>query len=394
MVYSSSEALIEAMTSHDLTAPVRSALDSPDVDVIDWRGEVLHGGMGFIGSVYRFTGTADDRGALVSWSLVLKAIRGEASEAPTHLGYWKREPLAYQSGLLDELPEGLGAPRCHGCVVTDDRAWLWLEDVRDDFGADWPLDHYGVVARHLGRLGGTYLADEERLGVPWLRTGWLAAWVERVAPVMATFRTAVEHDVFARIFSADVADSVLRLWNARKQLLDALAEFPQTLCHLDAFRRNVIARHGDDGDVRSVLLDWAFVGAGALGEELAPLVVASVMFDPAAQSEILPELDRVAFRGYVDGLRDVGWRGERDEVRFVYTTAAALRYCVGATGFILCDTDDRGRFVAGDGWADPQNQVDAEAMFGRPFDDLVEHSAGVVRWLTSLGEEALELKPS
>jgi hypothetical protein len=42
---------------------------------------------------------------------------------------------------------------------------------------------------------------------------------------------------------------VLRLWDARAQLLEALAGMPQTLCHLDAFRRNVIATRGDDGDV-------------------------------------------------------------------------------------------------------------------------------------------------
>jgi hypothetical protein len=63
------------------------------------------------------------------------------------------------------------------------------------------------------------------------------------------------------------------------------------------------------------------------------------------------------------------------------------------TGFVLCDTDDRGHFVDGDGWADPINQVDAEAMFGRPFDEIVEHFAGVFQWLASLGDEAFQLQP-
>jgi hypothetical protein len=46
-----------------------------------------------------------------------------------------------------------------------------------------------------------------------------------------------------------VAESVLRLWDGRAQLLKGLEGMPQTLCHLDAFRRNVIATRGDDGDV-------------------------------------------------------------------------------------------------------------------------------------------------
>jgi hypothetical protein len=392
MTQSSSDSAVAAITSTDLMLPVRNVLTSPDAVVTDWRDEVLQGGAGFIGSTYRFAGTADDRGQSVPWSLVLKLIRGDPSEAPSDFGYWKREAEAYQSGALDQLAAGVRAPCCHGCVVTDDLAWLWLEDVRDDFGTDWPLDHYGVVARHLGRLSGTHVRDEALLGQPWLSAGWLAAWVDRVEPVMASFRTAIERDVFARFWNASVAESVMQLWDARSALLDALAELPQTFCHLDAFRRNIIPSRSDSGDMESVLLDWAFAGTGALGEELAPLTIASVVFDPAADSEVLPELDDVAFRGYLDGLADVGWTGKRDEVRFVYATAAALRYLVGVTGFVLCDTDDRGHFVAGEGWADRTNQIEAEAMLGRPFDDLVDHLAGVFEWVASLGDEAFQLQ--
>jgi hypothetical protein len=58
-------------------------------------------------------------------------------------------------------------------------------------------------------------------------------------------------------------------------------------------------------------------------EELAPLTIASVLLDLAAESDALPDLDDVAFRSYLDGLADVGWQGRRDEVRFVYAAAAA-----------------------------------------------------------------------
>jgi hypothetical protein len=393
MADSSGGSVVDTIGSTDLTLPVRSALASADALVIDWQADVLEGGAGFIGSTYRFAGTADDGGQRVPWSLVLKVIRGDPSEAPSAFGYWKREVEAYQSGALDELTAGVRAPRCHGSVVTDDGAALWLEDVRDDLGPVWPSEHFGEVARHLGRLSGTYVNNHELLGKPWLSAGWLAAWVERVEPVMISFRRAVERDVFARFFNQRVAESVLQLWDARSMLLGALAELPQTFCHLDAFRRNIIPSRSDSGDMQSVLLDWAFVGTGALGEELAPLTIASVLFDPAAESDALPDLDDVAFRGYLDGLADVGWHGNRDVVRFVYATAAALRYLVGVTGFILFDTDDRGRLVAGEGWADRGNQIDAEAMFGRPFDDIVEHFAGVFGWLASLGDEALQRKP-
>jgi hypothetical protein len=68
-----------------------------------------------------------------------------------------------------------------------------------------------------------------------------------------------------------------------------------------------------------------------------------------------------------------------------------LRYCVGTTRFLLHDIDPRGRAVGGAGWRDPANQANAEAMFGRPFDELVEHFAGMFGWLAGLGDEALGL---
>ena len=392
MASSSSAPPVAAIGSEHLEAPVRRALHRPNARVIDWRREDVQGGAGFIATIHRFTGTADDDGQRVSWSLILKAIRAGADEPPTDYLYWKREPLAYESGLLDELPGGCCAPRCFGSDVADDGAWLWLEDVRDDLGPEWPFEHYGVVARHLGQLNGTHLADRELLLRPWLTTGGLATWVEQAAPAMADFSATIEHPLFARIYTAEVAERVLRLWAERKSLLEAIAGFPQAFCHLDAFRRNVFGRRNERGDAESVLLDWQFAGAGALGEELAPLVAATVTFDATMEWQCLPDLDRLAFNGYLDGLRDTGWRGDRDEVRFVYAAATALRYCVGATRFLMQDIDAGGRADGGAGWRDPANQANAEAMFGRPFEEVVEHCAGMFGWMTGLGDEALALR--
>jgi hypothetical protein len=387
---------VAAIAAEHLELPVRRALGRPNARVIDWRREDVTGGAGFIATIHRFTGTADDNGQSVSWSLILKAIGEDEDEdlPPTDYRYWKREPLAYESGLLDELPGGCRAPRCFGSVVADDGAWLWLEDVRDDLGPQWPFEHYGVVARHLGQLNGTHLRDRELLLLPWLTTGGLATWVEQAAPAMADFSTTIDHPLFARIYTAEVAERVLRLWGARQPMIETIARFPQTFCHLDAFRRNIIGRRTERGEAESVLLDWAFAGAGALGEELAPLVAATVTFDATMEWQCLPDLDQLAFNGYLDGLRDAGWRGNRDEVRFVYAAAAELRHCVGVTRFVLQDVDARGRAVGGAGWRDPANQANAEAMFGRPFDEMVEHLAGMFGWLTALGDEALRLSSS
>ena len=93
----------------------------------------------------------------MEWSLILKVLYPPADRGqPTDFDYWRREAHAFESGLLNGLSGGLMAPRCFGVVDQPDEAcWIWMEDVRDCFGASWPLEHYGVAARHLGQFNGT-----------------------------------------------------------------------------------------------------------------------------------------------------------------------------------------------------------------------------------------------
>jgi hypothetical protein len=61
-------------------------------------------------------------GEAVNGSLILKAV-GPASGSlePSTWGYWKREALVYQSGLLNDLPGDLITPRCLGIVENPDQ---------------------------------------------------------------------------------------------------------------------------------------------------------------------------------------------------------------------------------------------------------------------------------
>src|SRR5688500_6530622 len=69
------------------------------------------------GGLYRVAGAARVDGIPQPWSLILKTVREPEDGpglAPDHYQYWKRELLAYRSGLLDDLPGELAAPRCYG----------------------------------------------------------------------------------------------------------------------------------------------------------------------------------------------------------------------------------------------------------------------------------------
>ena len=75
-----------------------------------------------------------------------------------------------------------------------------------------------------------------------------------------------------------------------------------------------------------MLLDWAFVGEGAIGEDVGNLVVDSVadgLIDPG----LLPEIDRAVTAAYLAGLRAGGWRGRDGQVRRAITVTGAAKYC-------------------------------------------------------------------
>ncbi len=63
-----------------------------------------------------------------------------------------------------------------------------------------------------------------------------------------------------------------------------------------------------------VLLDWAFIGDGAIGEDLGNHVPDAV-FDLFRPAERISELDAACFEAYLSGLHQMGWHGNERDVR-------------------------------------------------------------------------------
>lgn len=333
-------AQLKAVDRVALTRPIRRMLSSDTVEVLDWQFRPLRAGSGnpVSAGLYRFAGSGQDRGETVPWSLVLKIAQSPANvgatdsgegQDRTHWNYWQREMYVYQSGLLDGLPAGLAAPRCFGVEERPgDVIWLWLEEIADLYNEDWPLERYGLAARHFGRFSGAYLARRPLPAYPWLGLGLFRHWYTNLPltfPLLASFLQEVsawEHPLIRRIFPPPQENAFVRLLTDWEPFVDALDRLPQTICHRDAYPTNLMARRSEDGGEETVAVDWALTGIGPLGEELAQLAFGAFheleWVEPA-------DVDRVVFGGYLQGLRESGWREDVPVARFGFVMSTVLR---------------------------------------------------------------------
>ena len=336
--------------------------------------------------IYRVAEAVRERGQPTAWSVILKILSPDAVPAPgrddpTSYLYWRREMLAYEGGLLEDLPGGLRAPRLLGRDdQPDGSVWLWLEEVHDASGPQWPLAQYRRAAQCLGRFNGAYLAGRPRPPYLWLHRMASArglldhyAWLRAVVAAPATW---THPSLQARADA--LAPRLLRLWDERATLLDRLERLPHTLCHCDAWRGNLCAcaPAGTAAGQELIALDWAVLGWGAVGTDPGDLFAPSF-----AQGLVKPctprELDTAIFEGYLEGLGEAGWRPDRALVRFGYAAFAALKYG-GVLPWLI---------IGGDA-----SSIAAWAQGGgRPLEELLYEPLALMAYLLDLLDEACEL---
>ena len=370
-----------------LIGPVRQLLRSSTAEISHWE----HDPISYIVTetsnlgLHRFRGLAQDQGETRAWSIVLKAVHASISHAgQSYWNYHRREILAYQSGLLNELP-GISAPRCLGVTeYPDGVCWLWLEYVQDSINQTWSLTEYGLAATRLGQFNGAYLTGHPMPAFLWLSQDWLRGWLnyyqDSIEKVLELIRAKQfwEGSLLRSAFPRSITEEIFRLWDQHEPLLATLKNLPPTFSHMDAYRPNLFIRRNAQGAEEVVAIDWVFAGIGAIGEEIANLLLASLIwFEYDATSA--KNLDDRIFAGYVEGLRQAGWDGDSRQVRLGFTAACALRWgLVGMWWFLALP--------------DTSKQAEFEKKWGRPITELVSQWSKTVYYVLELAQEAYQLQ--
>ena len=239
------------------------------------------------------------------------------------------------------------------------------------------MEHKRLCARRAAAGAFQRRLSQKRplLAAHWLSRNWLRSWLaEGAAAIDALPRH--RHNPFARrVYPSDLYAELADLWARRKHLLAALDRLPQVLCHHDAFRRNLFLRSG-----RLLAVDWAFLGVGPLGSELAPLISASAAFLGIDRGR-WDDLERAAVDAYVQGLADVGWQGPPEQPRFGFGASSALRYWPGVVRLVIPTL------------LDETAHRRAEALLGIPFEQIVDLWADLAVWHARLAADALTTVP-
>lgn len=302
------------------------------------------------------------------WSVVLKLLRHGAGghenwrsgEGEEHWYYWRREALAYESGLLATFAGQLRAARC---LLVADRpdgsVALWLEDVGGTRGQDWNLHDYRRAARHLGQAQGEFAAGRPLPPYGWLSRDWLRAYLSQrdgdrflvddpAAWALPRIRASMP---------SSLAAPLREMRAGQEQFLAALDRLPRTVCHLDLHPANLFSVGGE-----TVVIDWSFVGIGALGEDAGNLVPDAVL-DFHMTPEQLDELLETVCAGYVEGLADAGWRGSPELVRLGMSATMAAKYAWIGPAVLRAAAEEK------------------EMLNRRPFDDTLQWWAPTVEFL-------------
>ncbi len=323
----------------------------------------------------RIRGTAESGGKLKDWSLFLKSIRSPPGPQPPDANrcwdWWQREEEAYRKRVLPRVDTGFGGAAFFGAIRSSSGVHLLLEDVPGIPAARWSVERHGRCSYHLGQFHARSIVDASHPHAAWLENDWTNRYLHRpelLAAVELLGDDALWAAPLAQIAFPDsdqVRDQVRTVWSRRADLLEGLRAAPRTINQNDLWPPNLFSVDTEDGRERSVVVDLSWVAAGALGQDIASLVLDSV-YEFHRPLRDLEQLEDVILREYMRGLQSEGWAGDFEAVRFAYQAYSGLRFGIETMQLLRNLTTREG-------------QQDLSERFGRRLEDIARDAGAVVR---------------
>lgn len=328
---------LDRLNVETLTPLVRRTLGDPSAQVTAWNHQVIHGAWENpkANLAARFHGKAICGNREHDWSLYLKIPR------PVRPGGdgWQREPLFYESGILDALPGPVAAPRCAGVEeVEGDEPWIWIEEVAGVLGTGWSIDRFYRALAHLGEFQGAYLCGRPLPDVDWMDRHQLLReeLTDSEEWGQAALEEAEKHPLAAGVFADGRGGKLRALMQEQPGLLDAVDRLPATLTHADLNPGNMIAPGGSEQ--RTVLIDWHFSGAQMIGSDVSNLIGCCAIHKGPVYGRV-EDIVEPAIDAYVDGMERAGWR-DSGLVRFACLAHLALCNTIGIAHLAFCSVEE------------------------------------------------------
>lgn len=277
--------------------------------------------------VYRIACTFLDDHVKKSCTLILKIAKADSKRNQIdHYYYWKREALVYRSGILEQLPPFIKAPKCYAVDENaDGTVWIWLEDLDiEPLRGDWNFKQMNTIAYLLGKFNGSYIEHTDLKNHLFLCRSWQRSWVK----VCSTYAGPIQEQKvqWERYFNDNTAiwEQYCRNRARVSSLLDALEDLPRVFAHQDVHWDNIFLdrRNGCDS---LIAMDWQFASVSGVGEELGRIFGYALLKKkiPIDKAE---EYKEELFLHYLQGLINVGWSGDAKLARFGFTASSAFRF--------------------------------------------------------------------
>lgn len=378
---------------------VRRLLGDPRVHARAWEVERVGWAAvnpGTIG-IRRVRGVADTREGSQPFCLVFKAVAdveipGLPSSGymhePQDWNYWKREPLAFASGLLSAYRGPLAPVRCVGIEDRGNVAFMWLEELHDEADDGWSLERHVLAAQHLGRFNGDHADEPPSASMhPWLcqhfTRGWLATLTDIGAAAACQSEDVWRHPALRTAFPRPLGGRVADLLADADDLLAVRAGLPLTLTHHDAHRENLVSCLADGADSTRAL-DWGFLGLAPIGEDLGHQVGVNVFRQHIAAPDAA-RYEQAATDAYLSGLRQAGVDADVHRLRTYARGVAALQMVSYGAAHVAWLSEETV------GESEPEEApwpTTWAAARGIDADHLMSDWATAFHWLLELGDAA------